>query len=154
MEVYEKINEILREKKITKKDFSIKLRSLEPKLRNTGEVPSEKAIYSYLNGQIGLKLELIPYIAEALDIPEQVLFDDSSRARAKYIKHISNNMTLSEENMLKAQICKDSNTSEANNDDNYRYKEIIDLLDYAPTPFLKKLKKSLDDFKAITDKMD
>jgi hypothetical protein len=53
MEVYEKINEILREKKITKKDFSIKLRSLEPKLRSTGEVPSEKSI-DELSNKLGV----------------------------------------------------------------------------------------------------
>ena len=88
MEVYEKINLLIQEKKLSKKDFSDKLRNLEPKLNSTLEIPSEKSIYAYLNGRIGIKIELIPYIAEVLEIPEQLLFDDSSRTRKIYLKHI------------------------------------------------------------------
>jgi hypothetical protein len=69
MEVYEIVNLHLRDNKITKKEFAQKLRNLEPKLRNTGEIPSEKSIYAYLTGRIGIKIELIPYIAEVLQIP-------------------------------------------------------------------------------------
>lgn len=42
MEVYEKINEILREKKLSKKSFSQKVIELEPKLRNTGGSSNNK----------------------------------------------------------------------------------------------------------------
>ena len=45
MEVYEKINQILLSRTISKRDFAKKLRAIEPKLKSTGEVPTEKAIY-------------------------------------------------------------------------------------------------------------
>jgi len=107
MEVFEKINLILQEKKMSKKDFSIKLRNLEPKLNSTFEIPSEKSIYAYLNGRIGIKIELIPYIAEVLEIPEQILFDDSSRARKIYLKHILQSATSSEKEYIKSIVCED-----------------------------------------------
>ena len=99
MEVYEKINEIL---KITiyQKAFSLKLIELEPKLRNTGEVPTINALYSYLSGDVSLRVELIPYIAEVLDIPEQILFDDSNRARMKILKYIIEDINSQERNFL------------------------------------------------------
>lgn len=84
MEVYERINLYLKDKKISKKEFSKQLLNSDVKLKNTGDVPSENTIYAYLNGRIGLKIELIPYIAEVLQIPEQLLFDDSSRTRKIY----------------------------------------------------------------------
>ncbi|PUE67664.1 hypothetical protein [Arcobacter lacus] len=88
MEIYEKINLLLKEKSLNKKNFAIKLIALEPKLKSTGEIPTIKAIYAYLSGDIALKVELLPYIAEVLEIPEQILFDDSSRTRKIYLKHI------------------------------------------------------------------
>ena len=50
------------------------LRELEPKLKSTGEIPSEQTIYGYINGKGELKIELIPYIAEVLEVDEQELF--------------------------------------------------------------------------------
>ena len=60
MEVYENINRILLNRNITKRDFSKRLRAIEPKLKSTGEIPTEKAIYGYLHGRSNLKIELIP----------------------------------------------------------------------------------------------
>ena len=51
MQVIEKINFLLEEKNISKKEFVAKLQSLSPKLYATGEVPSEQTIYRYLNGE-------------------------------------------------------------------------------------------------------
>lgn len=153
MEVYEKINELLREKKMSKKEFSTKLRNLEPKLKNTGEVPSEKAVYSYLSGYIGLKIELVPFIAEVLDIPEQILFDDSSYTRIKYMKHILKNMDTSEKSFIEETFCKNS-VSKERTQSQKEYSEIIDLLSYAPPAYIEKLKLSLKDFKSITDKFN
>jgi transcriptional regulator with XRE-family HTH domain len=70
MEIYERINLLLKEKNLNKKQFAMKLIELDPKLKSTGETPTIKAIYAYLNGNIALKIELIPYIAEVLEIPE------------------------------------------------------------------------------------
>lgn len=150
MEVYEKINLLLKEKKITKKEFAHRLRELEPKLKNTGEIPSEKVIYSYLSGQISLKIELIPFIAEALDIPEQILFDDTNRARMNYMKYILKELTQSERVFLQNQLC----NREDYNQHNKRYNEILDLLEYAPQTFIDKLKISLQSFKDIFNKMN
>jgi len=69
MEVYEKINLLLKEYKISKKDFAIKLRAIEPKLKSTFEIPSEKTIYAYLNGRIGLKNRTYPLHSRSTSNP-------------------------------------------------------------------------------------
>ncbi|MDD4854288.1 MAG: helix-turn-helix transcriptional regulator [Sulfuricurvum sp.] len=74
MEVWEKINYLLEEKKITKQEFAHKLVALEPNLKRTGESPSAQTILGYLYGKRELKVELIPYIAEVLEVNEQDLF--------------------------------------------------------------------------------
>ena len=74
MEVWEKINYLLDEKKMTKQEFSSRLISLEPKLKRTDEAPSVQTILGYLYGKRELKIELIPYIAEVLEVDEQELF--------------------------------------------------------------------------------
>jgi len=84
MEVYEKINYLLEEKSISKKDFVDKLIALEPKLKVTGEVPSIQTIYRYLNGQREIKIELIPYIAEVLEVSEQELFSSDIEYASEY----------------------------------------------------------------------
>ena len=89
MEVYEKINYIIKQKKITKRSFAKILRDLEPRLKSTDQAPIETTIYKYLNGSVNIPIELISYIAEALNITEQELFDDSLKTKIKYLKHIS-----------------------------------------------------------------
>jgi transcriptional regulator with XRE-family HTH domain len=74
VEVWEKINYILVEKNISKREFANKLTALEPKLKLTGETPSEYTILGYLYGKREIKIELIPYIAEVLGVEEQDLF--------------------------------------------------------------------------------
>ena len=101
METFERINQLLKINKLSKKEFSKKLLALEPKLKNTGEIPSENTIYAYLNGRIGIKIELIPYIAEVLKVPEQLLFDDSAITRKMYLKHILATATNEEQEYIK-----------------------------------------------------
>lgn len=103
MEVYEKINYFLQEKKIVKKDFVKNLLLLEPKLKITGEVPTEQSIYRYLNGRREIRVELLPYIAEVLGVSEQDLFS----FEIEY-------------------------TSEYNIKYSRQAREIVDLLQYAP----------------------
>jgi hypothetical protein len=50
MGTFERINQYLKINKISKKEFAKRLIALEPKLKNTGEIPSENTIYAYLNG--------------------------------------------------------------------------------------------------------
>ena len=151
MEVYEIINLHLRDNKITKKEFAQKLRDLEPKLRNTGEIPSEKSIYAYLTGRIGIKIELIPYIAEVLNIPEQLLFDDSNRTRKLYLKHILDSISSEEAEFLKSKLCDKKTVSDIMPKD--RLFKIQDLLVYAPDIFLNELEIILKDYRDLTFKL-
>lgn len=148
MEIHEKINLYLKSKKISKKEFSKRLSAMNVKLKTTGEIPSENTIYAYLNGRIGIKIELIPYIAEVLEIPEQVLFDDSSRARKIYLKHILQNATSSEKEYIKSMICEEKTTKIQIPKD--RYHAIQDLLVYAPEIFLQNLEQTLKNYKDLT----
>jgi transcriptional regulator with XRE-family HTH domain len=79
MEVYERINKILKQQNLSKREFATRLRNLEPRLKTTGEAPNEKTIYGYLSGHTSIAIELIPYIADALGIEEQSLFTDTNR---------------------------------------------------------------------------
>ena len=74
MDIVEKINYLIKEKGLTKKEFATRLQALEPKLKSTGNIPNLQTIYGYLNGKRELKVELIPYIADVLNVPEQELF--------------------------------------------------------------------------------
>lgn len=53
METFERINQLLKINKMSKKEFSKRVLELEPKLKNTGEIPSLNTIYAYLNGKLG-----------------------------------------------------------------------------------------------------
>lgn len=123
MEIIDKINYLIKEKNLQKKDFVKMLQALEPKLKSTGEIPSEQTIYGYLNGKRELKVELIPYIAEVLEVDEQELFRFDIEYASEY------NIRYS----------KDA-------------REILDLLYYAPKPtvehikiLLRKYKKTYED---------
>lgn len=151
MEVYEKINEILKKKKLSKKSFSLKIIELEPKLRNTGEVPTINALYSYLSGDVSLRVELIPYIAEVLDIPEQILFDESTNARMKILKYITEDINSQEYNFLIDKL-NVKNISRIDKYDNETINSINELFQYAPEPFLENILSTLKNFKALTDK--
>ena len=120
MEVYEKINSLINEKKLTKKNFVTKLLSLEPKLKSTGEIPSEQTIYRYLNGKRELKVELIPYIAEVLEVDEQELFRFDIEYATEY------NLRYS----------KDA-------------REILALLQYAPKNTIEHIRTTLLKYKSI-----
>ena len=50
MNVSDKINYLLVEKGISKREFAQKLLSLNPILDRTGKAPSESTVYGYLNG--------------------------------------------------------------------------------------------------------
>ena len=79
MEVFEIINHILEEKHMTKREFAQRLIALEPKSNRTGEVISENIVYAYLSGKTAIKSFLIPYIADVLGVPEQLLFEENTK---------------------------------------------------------------------------
>jgi len=114
MDVIDKINYLLTEKNLQKKEFATRLQNLEAKLKSTGNVPSLQTIYGYLNGKRELKVELIPYIAEALDITEQELFSFDIEYATEY------NIRYSKE-----------------------AREILELLTYAPKSLREDIKELL-----------
>lgn len=120
MEVWEKINYLLEEKKITKQEFAHKLVGLEPHLKRTGESPSAQTILGYLYGKRELKVELIPYIAEVLEVSEQDLFTFDLEYACNY------NYRQSKE-----------------------VREIIELLRYAPTSIVTHIKEQLMKYKVL-----
>ena len=75
MEVYEKINYLINENGMSKKEFVDKLILLKPILKSTGEVPSPQTINGYLYAKREIKVELIPYIAEVLEVNTAELFN-------------------------------------------------------------------------------
>jgi transcriptional regulator with XRE-family HTH domain len=123
MEFFEKINYLIDEQDMSKKEFANKFLSLEPKLRTTGEAPSLASIYSYLTGKREIKVELIPYIAETLNVKEQELFEFNIEYASEY-------------NYVKSK----------------EIREIIDLLKYLPPIAIKKLKNRLYEYKKIYKK--
>jgi transcriptional regulator with XRE-family HTH domain len=118
MEVWEKINYLLEEKQLTKQEFATKLKNLEPKLKRTGEAPSTQTILGYLYGKRELKIELIPYIAEVLEVDEQELFRFDIEYATEY------NLRYS----------KDA-------------REILDLLQYAPKNLIEHIRTTLLKYK-------
>ena len=116
MEIYEKINYLIEEKKMTKKEFVDKVIELEPRLKNSGESPSIQTIYRYLNGSRELKVEILPYFAEVLGVKEQEFFEFD--------------IEFSSENNIKQ---------------SKEFREILNLLPYLPTKSLKKLKSRLQE---------
>lgn len=122
MNIIEKINFLLQEKGILKKNFADNLRKLEPKLLATGDTPSEQTIYRYLNGSRELKVELIPYIAEVLGVSEQDLFTFDLEYAQNY------NYKQSKE-----------------------VREIVELLPYAPNSVVSHIKEQLQKYKRLHD---
>jgi len=118
MEVYEKINYIMQEKKIAKKDFVSRIIALAPKLKTTGETPTEQTIYRYLNGQRELKIELVPYIAEVLEVDEQELFRFDIEYACEYNLRYSTDA-----------------------------REILELLFYVPKPMIEHIKTVMKKYK-------
>lgn len=120
MNIIEKINFLLEEKGISKKEFADRLRKLEPKLKGTGDILSEQTIYRYLNESRELKVELIPFIAEVLEVNEQELFTFNIEYACNY---------------------------------NYRQskeiREIIELLQYAPSSIIMYIKEQLSKYKIL-----
>jgi len=122
MEVWEKINYLLDEKSITKQEFANRLITLAPRLKRTGETPSIQTILGYLYGKRELKIELIPYIAEVLEVTEQELFSFDIEYASEYNIRYSKDI-----------------------------REILDLLQYAPKPMIEHIKSTLQKFKVVYD---
>jgi len=122
MEVWEKVNYLIEEKKMSKKEFADRLVALTPKLKRTDEAPSSQTILGYLYGKREIKVELIPYIAEVLGVTEQELFSFDIEYATSY------NYKQSKE-----------------------VREIINLLQYAPSSVVEHIKLQLQKYKTLHD---
>lgn len=88
MRVVERINELLKEKNISKKELANRLMNLGMRANKTGEIPTLSSIYAYLNGNIDIKADMLPFIADALGVLEQELFSDKKEENLKIIKKL------------------------------------------------------------------
>ena len=132
MQIYERINQILKNKGLKKKDFLNRFLSLNPTLKSIGESPSIPSIYNYLSGNREIKAELIPFIAKALEVSEQELFlDDDNSA-----------------DLLKGLLNRQGQSS-ALNRKNQLIMELLSLCEYASEPLLERILGVLDKNKEI-----
>ncbi len=142
MEVYEKINYIIKQKKMTKREFAKILRDLEPRLKSTDQPPIETTIYKYLNGQVSIPIEIISFIAEALDITEQELFDDSLKAKIKFLKYIEKDCNKEELEVLGQNTNLNIQNFIEENDTREQNQEVSNTIDNIIKE-LRKIKKGL-----------
>lgn len=154
MDLSYKINIFLKEKGMNKKNFAEKLIALEPILKSTREVPSPSTIYGYLNGSREIKAELLPYIAEVLDISIAELFEEEDKkSRLKTLKNILKSPSIEEQNILESyfkfeeKLHSEKMQSEANY---HLYNYIYELLPYSSEKFLYSLIDVLESFKDST----
>ncbi|MBV5277782.1 MAG: helix-turn-helix transcriptional regulator [Campylobacteraceae bacterium] len=151
MEVYEKINCLLNEKHLTKREFAKRLIKLEPRLKSTGNAPTEKTIYGYLSGKISINIELIPYIVDVLGVTEQELFDESLATKIKFLKCIALSSTENEKEYIKKCIHSEFihhliknkiDTEETYKDENLQ--KLISLLHFAPKVLVEQWIEKLE----------
>lgn len=128
MTILERINAILKSKNMSKRELARRIIALEYRASKTGEIPTESSIYAYLNGTIELKADLLPYIAQALNIYEQELFSSEAKSQKILQKIYRNNIE--------------------------RYAEIIDLLEYVSPKTLNTLETILDKNRTEVQKLN
>ena len=145
MEVHEQINLLLEEKVLTKREFAKRLLALEPKSKRTGETMSEKAVYAYLSGASVINADLIPYIANTLQVSEQSLFIENEKTRVRLIKHLLESFSDKEKKVIE-KLYIDELMPE-------HYGDIVTLLPYASQSILEKIEQSLLEMKSISEKI-
>lgn len=128
MTILERINAILKSKNMSKRELARRIIALEYRAAKTGEIPTESSIYAYLNGTIELKADLLPYIAQALNIYEQELFSSEAKSQKILQKIYRNNIE--------------------------RYAEIIDLLEYVSPKTMETLEVILDKNRTEVQKLN
>jgi len=160
LKIYENITNIIISKGLTRKKFAQNLINLQPNVNRISETPTLSTIYGYLNGRINIPIDLVPFIAEALDVSEQELFDTSSKARKKCFKYFLQEASKDELEYFYGFI-----NSQIKNNVNVNYGKIImnsettdeklerfsELLKYAPADFMDKVLAKLEQYKKIDD---
>lgn len=131
MKVIHRIDEILKSKNMSKRELAKRLIALDMRASKTGETPTESSIYAYLNGNIEIKADMIPYIAEALGICEQDIFSNSHKESDRILRKIY-----------------------ANSPHYEKYRHIVELLEYLSPKSLEALEKTLNQHKAKTQNLN
>ncbi len=158
LSIQENINKLIKQKGMTKKEFSQKLLNLQPTVSRIKEVPSLSAVYSYLNGRINIPIELIPFVADVLDVIEQELFDNSSKTRKRCFKYFLQNASKEELEYFNHFIY-----SQMKNDIGINYdkaimntkttdekiEKFITLLPFAPADFIDKAIERLKEYEKL-----
>jgi transcriptional regulator with XRE-family HTH domain len=153
MQIYENINRLLQDKKVSKRDFVQRLINLNPNLKRTGEVPSVKTIYKYLNGSLSIPIELVSYIAEALNVPEQEIFRESTEKDYRYLRLLIENASTND--LEKMRIFFDTSIKLKNLQSSrfdYRSQQIdklLSLLPYAPPILIDEVVNTLEEIKSL-----
>jgi len=160
MYILHNILKFLNSKNMTKKEFVTRLISLEPKVGFKSETPSQRTIYLYLQGKREIKADLIPYIAEALNVTEQELFDTSPRSRKKCFKYFLQSASKDEleyfNHFINSQIQNNININYGKvimntPKSNEKIEKFTQLLKYAPVDFMDKVLQRLEEYKKLDD---
>jgi len=162
LKIYENITRIIKKKGLTRKEFAQNLINLRPNVNRVSETPTLSTIYGYLNGRINIPIDLIPYIADVLNITEQELFDTSSKSRKRCFKYFLENASNDEleqfNNFINSQIQNNININygkvimnSKNRDD--KIEKFVELLDYAPNHFIDRVIAKLEEYKKL-DKIE
>lgn len=153
MELNEAVSMQLKQRKISKRDFAKKLIQREIRSKRTGEVLSEKIVYSYLDETTAMRAELIPHIAQILEITEQELFDDSEAKRVKQLRHILKNPTELEKKTAMLLLKELDGGVDYGFPTDYQLRLIAELLPYAPTITIDKILKVLAKYKELFEEV-
>lgn len=152
MELYESITARLKEAKMSKRKFARELIEREIRSKRTGEVLSEKIVYSYLDGKTTIRADIIPHIAEILEITEQELFDDTEPKRLKQLHHILKNPSENEKKTA-ALLLKEVDGESYGFPTDYQLVALAELLPYAPTVAVEKITQILARYKKLFEEM-
>ena len=160
IKIYENISLIIKSKGFSKKEFAHNLINLHPNVNRKSETPTLSTIYGYLNGRINIPIDLIPFMAEALGVTEQELFDTSAKTRKKcfkyflqsaskdeleYFNHFINSQIHNNININYGKVIMNTKTS------NEKIEKFTQLLHYAPANFIDKVLERLEEYKKLED---
>jgi len=160
LKIYENIAAIIKNKGLTRKEFAQNLINLRPNVNRKLETPTLSTIYGYLNGRINIPINLIPYIAEVLNVTEQEIFDTSAKTRKKCFKYFLQNASKDELEYFNSFISlKLQNDMDINYDKmiletktkDEKIEKLIKLLKYAPDNFIDKVIKKLKEYEKLDD---
>ncbi len=156
LKTYENITLLIKSKGFTRKEFAQNLINLQPNVNRLSETPTLSTIYGYLNGRINIPIDLIPFMAEVLDVTEQELFDTSSKTRKKCFKYFLQNASKDEleyfNNFINSQIHNNINYGKVmmnTKSTNEKIEKFTELLKYAPIDFIDNVLIKLEKYENL-----